>query len=106
MSHDRARVDASTEERAERDIAHQPEPNGFRDAPAELGDVIGQRQATLGFVPELPVPADLDASVADLHPVRGRQLTDPSEGGPGRRDVLKSQVVIERDRLGLDWNLG
>ena len=96
--HERARVDAPGEERADGDVRDEPLPNrGIKErAHARDGLVLGHRHDRSG---RLPVPALCRPPVPPYEHRRRLELTNSGERVDGSGHVPEAQ--IERDRVAI-----
>jgi hypothetical protein len=104
--HDDGGVDAAGQEGAQRTFADHPDPGRLEEEFAEpLGRLvlIGHR---LRREVEAPVTANLVGPALPDEEVARRQFLDIPVDGPGGRDVLVGQVMVQRDGIHLAFHGG
>jgi hypothetical protein len=102
--HDQARVQAAAQHRAQRHVAHQPQPDRLVELLEEpLGVLVdGQAGAVRRRLRVGPVLLDAEIAALDHEPVPGRQLAHAGERRHRRREIAEGEVrgdrlVIEAD---------
>jgi hypothetical protein len=94
--HDRRAVDASGKERAERNVRHQPAPDGVGEQGRQLVRELARRPAGGaggGFAPIALDPGR--ATRRKQRAVRRRQLRDADIGRPRRGHVLQREKLVD-----------
>src|SRR5207247_1768865 len=93
---DRARVDPTREEDAERHVAHEVLPHREIEHGTKILHRVGVADRAVPVEVDVPVRLDFDAAVAIREPVAGRELLDRPEDRMRCRDVLVSEVAGQR----------
>ena len=96
--HHHARVHAARQERAERDVALQPQPDRLADLVAQPLGQLGERRARprRRRGRQRPVAAGAQRPGRQRRRVAGRQLGDAREGRARGRRVAVGEVVVQR----------
>ena len=104
--HHHARVDPARQERAERDVGHEPHAHRFRQERAQPLAVVLLAPGALGLDRERPIALD-PAAVRFAHQiVRRWELLHALQDRARRRDVLEREVVGDRARIDLARHSG
>ena len=90
---DRARVDATRQEHAERYVTHEVLLHRAVQRGAERLHSLGFVDPRAPLEVDVPVRLELDAAVGIREPVAGRELSDRAEDRMGCRDVLVGEVT-------------
>ena len=99
--HDRARVDAAAQARAQGHVGDQPATYGFAQVGSQRLARFGLRDPELRAIAQPPIPHGPHATRVDLGVVRRGQLAHTAERRAGRRHVPEGEVMMDRVEIGL-----
>ncbi len=104
---DERRIQATGQERAQRDVAHQPDGHRFAQTVAEFdGPILLRALGLRRGVAQRPIARRARRTVGRFGHVPGKQLADAGKQRPIFRNVAERQVPVERLRIDLTDRIG